>query len=306
MLRRRSSDYGSRLVVGLLVLVQVSGFCQDPQETENLRKKLAEYAYSPKLVEDAERHLAGLDSEDYGERRRAMAFLMTATGLQDTLRESLATGTLERRVALKRILQTQADSGAEEKLRLLMRRIQMSGARGLAAGILDALEGRSITNGDTIRVSRAAMAVTLEPDDLPRLQVALTSSTPIVRELALLGIQRLANEEDLAVLLKPLLADADESVQLHVSTLLAAYGVRESLGVLAALLESESFHIRHQSHQLLVVMTEKDFGFYSDGAPGDRQEAASLWKRWVAKFGMKASVKFEEARHWFDEEELFE
>ncbi|MFT4638017.1 MAG: hypothetical protein ACI8T1_001335 [Verrucomicrobiales bacterium] len=290
-------------------LVWVHGPCMGKETllTETLRKKLAVFATSSEAVASTKEQLVGLESESYAERRKAMAALVRANGLKDVLAKSKIDLTAEGRTALKIIGQAQADTGAEEKLRLLMRRVQSEKVIGLTHAILNAWEGRVATSSESNRLGREALRTTLQSTDLLRLKNGLKSLTPFVRELSLIGLQKLrAEKADIVDLLEPLLADAQDEVRLEAAVLGAFYEHRGSLASLASLLESETFHIRHQSHGLLTAMTEQDFGFYSDGNATDRKDAATLWKRWVAKFGKKASLRFGKVLHWIDEDETYE
>lgn len=288
----------------LLLALSTSGFGEGGGShagDEMLRQKLAAFASPGNVLEEAKRQLVALESSDYEERRRAMAFLLRAGGVHDLLVEALReTSSPEMKTALRIILEGLEESDAEEKLRLLMRRVSMEKVKGLTGELLDAWEGRKVSNSDTRRLSRAAMLATLTEGDLARLRNALASTTPLVRELAVLGIQRLAKGEDLVGLLQPLLDDESESIRLHAAILLASREVRGCLKTLAALLESESFIIRRQSHEVLAAITGQDLGFYSDGVPAERKAAARLWQRWVAKFGRSAPIRWDKAREWLE------
>ena len=189
-----------------------------------------------------------------------------------------------------------------------MRQVQMDNVAGLADAILQAWEGRESTSSESSRLSREALKATVQAKDLPKLKEALASPTSFVRELSLIGIQKLqAAEGDVAAQIEPLLSDPQETVRLEAAVIAASHQNRASLTTLAGLLNSETFHLRNQSHEILAAITEQDFGYYSDGNLEDRQTASNLWTRWVAKFGEKAPMKFGEIQYWLqDGDDLFE
>jgi HEAT repeat protein len=108
-------------------------------------------------------------------------------------------------------------------------------------------------------------------------------------------------EEEWAEVVHPLLNDESEAVRLQVAIMLCAQGDRRVLPVLAELLESETFVIRHESHEILVAVTDQDFGYFSDGQPERRAAAMGLWRRWVAKFEDKAEMRFDQVRPWLED-----
>ena len=199
---------------------------------------------------------------------------------------------MEKRTALRIVLAAQTEDNAEEKLRLLMRRIQVEKLQGLAGAILDAWEGRVVSHPETARLSRQAIGATVTAGDRERLVEALKCPTALVRELAVWGIRVVVPEEEWAACLHPLLNDESEAVRLQVAIMLCAQGDRRVLLVLADLLQSETFVIRHESHEILVAVTDQDFGYFSDGQPEKRAAATGLWRRWVAKFGEVAELRF--------------
>lgn len=297
------------LVLASVLCLPGAGLCQQGGNTaKTLRKKLAAFATTLEAIALTKKQINALESESYAERRAAMASLVGATGLHDVLTNSEARLTKEGRTALKVISEAQAETGAEEKLRFLMRQVQTEKVAGLADVVLGAWEGREATSSESSRLSREALKATVEAKDLPNLKEALTSSTPFVRELGLIGIQKLqAPQADVAALIEPLLKDPQETVRLEAAVVAASHQNRASLTTLAGLLKSEVFHLRNQSHEILASITEQDFGYYSDGNLKDRQTASNLWIRWVAKFGGKAPMKFEEIQHWLqDGDDLFE
>ena len=297
------------LVLASVLCLPAVGLGQQGSTTaEVLRKKLAAFATTPEAVALTKKQIDALEADSYAERRAAMASLVGATGLQEILTDSKVRLTNEGRTALKVINAVQAETGVEEKLRLLMRQVQMEKVAGLADAVLRAWEGREATSSESSRLSREALKATVEAKDLPHLKKALTSATPLVRELSLIGIQKLhASKDDVGNLIEPLLKDPQETVRLEAAVIAASHQNRASLTALAGLLKSEVFHLRNQSHEILAAITEQDFGYYSDGNLKDRQTASNLWMRWVAKFGEKAPMKFEEIQYWLqDEDDLFE
>ena len=296
-------------VLASVLCLTGTGLCQQGSNTAaSLRNKLAAFATSPEAVALTKKQIEALESDSYTERRAAMASLVGATGLADVLTNSEAHLTDEGRTALKVINAAQAETGAEEKLRLLMRQVQMEKVTGLADAVLHAWEGREATSSESSRLSREALKATVEAKDLPHLKKALTSTTPFVRELSLIGIQKLhASKDDVGAQIEPLLEDPQETIRLEAAVIAASHQNRASLTTLAGLLKSEVFHLRNQSHEILAAITEQDFGYYSDGNLKDRQAASDLWIRWVAKFGEKAPMKFEEIQYWLqDGDDLFE
>ncbi len=289
----------------LVALVSAGLFLPAMGEDVSLRERLSAYATTPVLRARVDEALADLDAQSYAARRRAMAVLMEASSLRAELEKALETVGPEGRVALAIVLQAHENAGVEEKLRLLMRRIIVEEAKGLVPLILQAWEGRVVSSNDTSRLCREAMQASLLAEDLPVVRKALTSPTPLVREMALYAVQRLSqNRESLVELLTPLLTDASEPVRWRAAVVLAQCEERAALTVLAALLDSEIFYIRHQSHELLSAMTAQDFDYFSDGVASDRRPAARLWQRWVAKFGQRAEVDFSKTRYWLDAEDV--
>ena len=298
----------SLVLAGVLCLPTMGWGQHGANSTESRRKKLAAFATTPEAVASTKKQINALESDEYAERRAAMASLVGATGLHDVLTNSDVRLTNEGRTALKVITEAQAETGAEEKLRFLMRQVQTGKVTGLADVILSAWEGREATSSESSRLSREALKATVQAKDLPKLKEALTSPTPFVRELSLIGIQKVqATKDDVATVIEPLLKDPQETVRLEAAVIAASHQNRASLTTLAGLLNSEVFHLRNQSHEILAAITAQDFDYYSDGNLKDRQTASSLWNRWVAKFGQKAPMKFEEIQYWLqDGDGLFE
>lgn len=291
----------------MLLSLPVSGVLaqtgtEEAEAVVEMRDKLASYAGSDAVVIRVERALAALESADYGKRRTAMKTLIEATGCQAMISQALAEArTAEKRTALRIVLAAQTEDNAEEKLRLLMRRIQVEKLRGLAGAILDAWEGRVVSHPETARLSRQAIGATVEAGDRERLLAALKCTTALVRELAVWGLRVALPEEEWAEVVHPLLNDESEAVRLQVAIMLCAQGDRRVLPVLAELLESETFVIRHESHEILVAVTDQDFGYFSDGQPERRAAAMGLWRRWVAKFEDKAEMRFDQVRPWLED-----
>lgn len=294
--------------VGLLWMPSGQVVGQEGPTAEELRKKLAVYATSPEALVLTKKQIGALESESYAKRRQAMASLIEATSLAELVADSQELLTKEGRTALKIVAEAQVETGAEDKLRFLMRQVQQEKVIGLTDAVLKAWEGRAITSSESTRLSREALKATVQAADLDRLKEGLQSATPFVRELSLIGLQKLlARKEDVAELLEPCLGDEHGTVRLEAAVLAASHQNRASLPTLAGLLDSEAFHLRNQSHEILTAITEQDFGYYSDGLLKDRQSASKLWQRWVAKFGEKAPLRFDEIRYWLqDDEDIFE
>ena len=295
------------LVGAVLGLGQVARvYAADAALVEKLRQQLAPFATTQEAVALTKAQIKALESEDYLERRQAMSKLITSTAVKQRLDEMGLTLSVEADTALEIIQAAQEETGAEEKLRLLMRRIHMERIQGLTKEILLAWEGRTCTSSDSVRLGREALKATVAAEDVPLLKERLQSKTPFVRELSLVGLQKLlVTEEVMGELLVPLLQDPSESVRLEAAVLAVYHGNRDSLGALASLLDSEAFHLRNQSHEILSAVTEQDFDYYSDGVLKDRKEAAKLWQRWVAKFGAKADLQFQEIQYWLQEDDQF-
>ena len=111
---------------------------EERSSTEILRGELAAFTTSPEAIALTKRQLRALESDDYAERRAAMASLVGATGLTTLLAEDEIRLTEEGRVAMKIVNEAQAERDDEERLRLLMRRIHMQAVPGLAGEVLDA------------------------------------------------------------------------------------------------------------------------------------------------------------------------
>lgn len=276
---------------------------------ELLESELAAYATTRKI----ERNLGDLDSADYGKRRRAMAFLIEAPGghalIENALKEAR---TPESRMALDMVLQARAeadaDAEAEADLQSLMWTVvvvENVNVKGLAGAILDAWEGREVSNPETARLSRGAMRAAVEVGDEDRLREGLRSETPLVRELAVVGVREVVEKDRWGDWLRPLLEDENEAVRFQVAILLLFRGEREALVSLAGLLDSESYSLRHESHEILEAVARQDFGYEPDGPRPERRLAARLWQRWVAKFGAEAELRSERVEPWLNEDEGF-
>lgn len=273
------------------------------QSQEAKRAQIRERLQAFVLPEDLEavgrERLPELESDDYVERRAAMAFFFEAAGLKGFLEEALEDDpSPELAVALRVILAGQTQSGNEEKLRLLMRRIRTEKVGGLTDDLLTVWEGRAPSTQDSRRLSRSALLATLQPEDAARFREALKSETPMVRELAVLGVQQTVDRGEWPSLLLPLVEDESELVRFHVGVLLAAAGERASLPVLAGLLDSKQFFVRRQSHEVLTGITGQDFDYVPDRSEAQRKAATGLWRRWVAKFGETAEVRWGRAGKW--------
>ena len=86
--------------------------------------------------------------------------------------------------------------------------------------------------------------------------------------------------------------DGDEGVRLAAARAMANYGDRDSLGLLAALLESEVVEIRSGAGRTLSALTGQPIAFIAYDKPENRRIAIDKWKAWIAASGKTASLKY--------------
>jgi hypothetical protein len=126
--------------------------------------------------------------------------------------------------------------------------------------------------------TREALWVCAVPGDAPRLRQAIGDARPVVREAAIVALERAAGAGAVRDL-EPLLRDKNEATRLAAARALLDRLPRTAIAALVGLLDSREPDIRRQAAWLLQQVS----GIAQpDETPAGLAEAAVRWKAWAA------------------------
>lgn len=136
-----------------------------------------------------------------------------------------------------------------------------------------------------------AVRATVDPNEQDLFDNALKHESAAVRVVAIAGIEEILGIKSIASI-SPLLVDADESVRLAASRVLANLGDRQSLPTLGEMLKSNNSEVRSQSVYVLRQLSGQRFGFQAFEDPGNQAGAVAQWNKWIGGEGATAKLNF--------------
>ena len=224
--------------------------------------------------------VAQLGDADYAVREAATHRLRAMPLMPAAALARADTDDLEVRCRIE-VIRDAAEASTCRLVMAALRAIESERIAGLAEPVLKTIAAGDGDDDGLVEAGIRAAAATARPDDAALLSASIIAETWGVRAAAAAGLLA-AQGLDAAETVRPLLADRDDRVRIHVARRLAALGDRMALDRLCDLLESGDVAVRSQAIEILGRLTGERFGYAAHDPADRRATAVAAWRAWLA------------------------